>query len=161
MAKVFFAIDSDEAVRFFEKMVENSEELQARHLVIQSVSKVTVGLDSVKILINRKKLLVEICDVLNLPMQMEIEDGMVTISVPIETIKPKTDSFVVEPKRDHTYDPFARTPQELKNWVKGVIWRDRHFSGTTLRQIAEEAGCSDTRVSYLIAESFAVAYSRI
>jgi site-specific DNA recombinase len=156
-AKAFFAIDSDEAVRFFEEMVESSERLQARHLIIQSVSEVTIELDSVKILINRKNLLAEIGQVLNLPVPTAIEDGMVAVSVPIETIKPKTDSFVVEPKRDHTYDPFDRTPQELKNWVKGVIWRDRHFSGTTLRQIAEEAGCSDTRVSYLIVESFAVA----
>jgi cobalamin biosynthesis protein CbiG len=41
-AKGFFALDTDEAVRFFEKMVEDSERLQARHLVIQSVRKVTV-----------------------------------------------------------------------------------------------------------------------
>ena len=82
---------------------------------------------------------------------------MTAITVPVKTIKPKTDFFVVEPKRDHTYDPFDRTPQALKNWVKGAIWRDRHFNGITLHQIAEEAGCSDTHVSYLIAESFAVA----
>ena len=156
-AKAFFVTDSDEAVRFFERMVENFERLQARHLVIQSVSKVTVELDSVKILINRKRLLEEICLVLNQPMLLETDDGMATIAVPIETIKPRTDSFAVEPKRDHTYDPFDRTPQQLKNWVRGVIWRDRHFSGTSLRQIAEEEGCSDALVSHLIAESFTVA----
>jgi hypothetical protein len=111
----------------------------------------------VKILINRKKLLAEISGVLNLQMLLETEDGMAVITAPIETIKPRTDSFVVEPKRDPMYDPFDRKPQELKNWVRGVIWRDRHFSGTSLRQIAEEEGCSDTLVSHLIAESFTVA----
>lgn len=156
-AKGFFVTDTDEAVRFFERIVENSERLQARHLVIQSVSKVTVGLDSVKILINRKKLSAEICHTLNLPMLLLTEDSMATISVPVETIKPRTNSFVVEPKRDHAYDPFDRPPQQLKNWVRGVIWRDRHFAGTSLRQIAEEEGCSDTLVSHLIAESFTVA----
>jgi site-specific DNA recombinase len=155
--KSIFSLEADEQRSLLGDIVENSERLPMRHLIIKSVNKVLIGLDDVKIFIDRRKLLAEICQVQNLPMPQAAEDGIATIMIPVETIKPRTDSFVVEPKRDPAYDPFDRTPQELKNWVRGVIWRDRHFSGTNLRQIAEEEGCSDALVSHLIAESFTVA----
>jgi DNA invertase Pin-like site-specific DNA recombinase len=156
--KILFALDSDEADSFFEKIIENHERLQMRHLVTKSFNKVVIDTDSVKILIDRRKLLAEVCHVLKLAMPQAAEDGTATITIPVEMIKPKTGCFIVEPKiRNNTNDPFDRTPQELKNWVRGVIWRDSHFKGMTIRQIAQEAGCSDSRVASLIAESFAAA----
>ena len=156
-AKELFALESDEHHNLLQNIVENSEKLQMRHLITKSVSKVVIGLESVKIHVDRKKLLSEICHLLNLPMPQLIEGDITAITIPIETIKPKTGSFVIEPRRNNAHDPFDRPPQELKNWVRGVIWRERHFSGMTIRQIAQEADCSESLVGNMIAESFKAA----
>lgn len=129
-----------------------------RQLVVKSVSKVVIGMDNVKILLDRGNLLTGICNNLNLPLPHVTENDVATITVSIEAVKPKTGSFVVEAKtKNDTRDPFDRTPQELKNWVRGVIWRDQHFSGMTIRQIAQESGCSDSLVASLITKGFTAA----
>ena len=55
---------------------------------------------------------------------------------------------------DEASDPFDIAPIELKNLVRGIIWRDRHFAGESLRQIAREENLSDTYVRKVIMQSF-------
>lgn len=156
--KLLLALASDEQFELIEKIVEQSDKLQMRHLVARSVDKVVIGISNVEIFVDRLNLLTEICRNLNLPQLQIPESGMGTITIPIETLKPKTGSFIVKPNvKQQARDPFDRTPQELKNWVKGVIWRDQHFKGMTIRQMAQEAGCSDSLVASLIAKSFTAA----
>ena len=45
-------------------------------------------------------------------------------------------------------------PPQLKNLVRGIIWRDEHFGGLTIRQIAEREYLSEGYVGKLIFESF-------
>lgn len=51
-------------------------------------------------------------------------------------------------------DPFNRPEHEIQNWVKGIVWRDMHFSGKSLSIIAEAEKVHPTYVSRLIDESF-------
>lgn len=51
-------------------------------------------------------------------------------------------------------DPFNRAEYEIQNWVKGVVWRDMHFSGNSLGHIAEVEKVHPTYVSRLIDQSF-------
>lgn len=51
-------------------------------------------------------------------------------------------------------DPFNRAEHEIQNWVKGVVWRDMHFSGKSLGAIAKTENVHPTYVSRLIDESF-------
>ena len=156
--KDFFAFDSDESHSLFKKIAEQSEKLQMRQLITKSVKKIVISVNDVQIITDRKKLLTEICHALNLPMPVMTESNTATITIPIAMIKPNTGSFIIEPRIKTTlHDPLDRTPQELNNWVKGVIWRDKHFKGMTIRKIAREARCSDSRVAALITESFAAA----
>ena len=157
LKKKLLEMDSEDHHEIFEKIIKNVEKLEMRALVTKTVNKIAIDLNDVKIIVDQEKLLTEVCRALHLPMPQMVESDVVTITIPIEMIKPKTGSFVVEPKRNSMHDPFDRTPQELKNWVRGVIWRDNHFRGITIRQMAQEAGCSDSRVASLIAESFTAA----
>lgn len=145
--KSLLSLDYDEQHKLIESIFEQSDKLQMRYLVFKSVNKVVIGLDNVKIFVDLGNLLTEICNNLNLPLPHVTENDVATITVPIEVVKPKTGSFVVEAKtKKDNRDPFDRTPQELKNWVRGVIWRDQHFSGMTIRQIAQET--SDRCITY-------------
>lgn len=153
-AKALLAIDCDDAGEFFKKLPDNVEKMQMRSLITKVISKIVIGLNSATVHMDRKRLLDEITRALNMGVKA-VPDGVATIVIPIDRIKPRTDAFVVEPKAvTGTRDPFDRTPQELKNLVRGIIWRDRHFSGTTISQIAQEEHCSDAWVSSLIAQSF-------
>ena len=51
-------------------------------------------------------------------------------------------------------DPFNRPDHQVQNWVKGVVWRDMHFRGHTLKQIAEKEKVGLSYVARLIDQSF-------
>lgn len=151
-------MNSEEHHEVFEKIIRNIERLEMRPLITQSVTKIVIGLNDVEIIIDRKKLLTEVCQILNLPMPQMADSKMQTITIPIAAIKPKTGSFVIEPKtKSNMTDPFDRTAQELKNWVRGIIWREEHFNGMTMRAIAQKENCSESLVVKLVTESFLAA----
>jgi DNA invertase Pin-like site-specific DNA recombinase len=148
-------MDSEEHHEVFEKIIKNIERLEMRPLVTQSVTKIIIGLNDVEIIVDQEKLLTEVCHVLNLPMPQMVENNTETITIPVAMLKPKTGSSVIEPKtKSNMTDPFDRTAQELKNWVRGIIWRDEHFNGMTMRAIAQKENCSESLVVKLVTESF-------
>lgn len=156
-AKNLLATDCDDAGEFFKKLAGDIEKLQMRRLIIKVINKIVIDLNSATVFVDRKALLDEIARMLNMGVKI-LPEGVATIVIPVDLLKPRTDAFVVEPKAENgSRDPFDLNPQELKNWVRGVIWRDRHFSGTTISQIAQEEHCSEAWVSSLIAQSFTAA----
>lgn len=48
---------------------------------------------------------------------------------------------------------FDQPPETLKKLVQGVIWRNAHFDGMTLKDIARQEGCSEGHVGKVIFES--------
>ena len=48
----------------------------------------------------------------------------------------------------------ALPPTQLKNLVRGVIWCDEHFSGMSMKAIAEREGLSKAGVQKIIMGSF-------
>lgn len=46
---------------------------------------------------------------------------------------------------------------ELRDLVRGVVWRDQHFNCLTIRQIAEREGHSEVFVGRLIHKTFEIA----
>jgi hypothetical protein len=51
-------------------------------------------------------------------------------------------------------DVFDLPSADLKKLVQGVIWRDEHFSGTKMSDIAKRENCSDRHVRKVIMRSF-------
>lgn len=51
-------------------------------------------------------------------------------------------------------DPLAPPSGELRNLVRGLIWRDEHFGGMTLRDIAKREGFSEGYVERCIFKTF-------
>lgn len=48
-------------------------------------------------------------------------------------------------------------PHELRDLVRGIIWRDEHFDGVTIREIARREGHSEVFVGRLIHKSLEIA----
>ena len=51
-------------------------------------------------------------------------------------------------------DPLDLPPDQLKRIVKGIVWRDEHFAGETLRDIAAREKHGENYVNRCIQESF-------
>ena len=51
-------------------------------------------------------------------------------------------------------DPLDLPADQLKRIVRGIIWRDEHFAGTTLKYIAAAGGHGENYVNRCIQESF-------
>ena len=61
-------------------------------------------------------------------------------------------AIVIEPKGAN--DVFNLPADKLKKLVQGVIWRDEHFDGKTLTEIARREKCSDAHIGKCIMSSF-------
>ena len=81
------------------------------------------------------------------------------IDVPFVTGRAKTGSLILAPanKARNTHDPFDRPEPEIRSWVQGVIWRDEHFRGKPLQQIASREGVSATHILKYINKTLEVA----
>ena len=80
------------------------------------------------------------------------------ITAPFQMGGDKTCAIVIRPPATHTpEDIFSLPPHRLKNLVKGIIWRDEHFRGMSIRGIARRERCDDTLVGRLIRESLEIA----
>jgi DNA invertase Pin-like site-specific DNA recombinase len=62
-------------------------------------------------------------------------------------------SVIVEPKSDNNILNNLH-PKAQKTLVRGIIWRDQHFQGMTLNEIASREGLSATYVANTIYQSF-------
>ena len=74
-------------------------------------------------------------------------------SVPFHTRRSHKGAVVIKAE-GKDYDPLDLSSAELKNLVCGVIWRDRHFAGDSMRQIARDENMSEAGVRKTIMRSF-------
>ena len=52
---------------------------------------------------------------------------------------------------------FDLPPHDLRDLIRGVIWRDEHFRGMTIREIAKRDKRSDAFVGGMIRKSLEIA----
>ena len=75
-----------------------------------------------------------------------------TIETSFKTQKSYKGAVVI---KSHTLsDPLDLPPKQLKNLVRGVVWRDEHFNGMSMKSIAEREGISKASVGQIIMRSF-------
>lgn len=80
------------------------------------------------------------------------------ITAPFQISGDKTCAVVIRPTATNTpEDIFSLPPHRLANLMKGIIWRDEHFRGASIRGIARREKCDDTFVGRLIRESLEIA----
>ncbi len=131
-------------------ILDHHHTIPGQELVRTCVEKVTVGLNTVELSINPAgfKHLVETY----LNLTIEGDSGTFRIDLPFTVGKARSGAVVIEP--DGPKDIFDIPPTKLKKLVQGFIWRDEHFDGLTLREIASREGCSEGYVSTAIFGSF-------
>lgn len=78
--------------------------------------------------------------------------------VPFKIGKSWHGAVVIRPPETGTpEDMFDLPPHELRDLIRGFIWRDEHFNGRTIREIAKRDKRSDAFVGGMIRKTFEVA----
>jgi hypothetical protein len=90
---------------------------------------------------------------LKLKLDMPEEKEIYELTLPYITKRALKGVIIIRPDKKKE-DLFDLPPQELRNMIRGFVWRAEHFKGKTIRQIAEKEAFSDAFVGRLITSTF-------
>lgn len=88
----------------------------------------------------------------HLKIALTCQTGEREISVPYQAERTCHGTVIIKPEGKN--DPFDLPAKNLKKLVQGIIWRDEHFNGVSLKSIARREGCSQDYVGSAIFYSF-------
>ncbi len=144
--------DHKDALRI---IVAQQAQIDFRMLVAKAVLRIEVGAEALSAHISCKQMLSALLEILELDAYLEPSCETTTIEIPVAALRPRSGHTIIPAQRkSKSGDPFDRSPQELKDWVRGIIWRDDHFKGMTIRAIAQRDNCSESLVAKMIQYSF-------
>jgi len=138
-----------------EHLLKHRETIPAYDLIQKCVVKITINLDELTLKIKPKsfKKLVE----KHLNVSVTQCDEVFEILVPYKTSRAKRGAIVIESKDGA--DIFDLPTTSLKKLVQGTIWRDEHFDGMALKDIATRENCSQAYVGKAVFDSFDILLS--
>lgn len=125
------------------------------HDVTDVIQRVVVDVDSLIIKVNRAVLCHYLEKTLELKLSQPVEVQSYEITLPYIAKRALRGVTIVRPDQGKK-DIFDLPPQELRNLIRGFVWRDAHFNGDTLEQIAARESFSDAFVGRLIRRTFEV-----
>lgn len=125
-------------------------------LVLKGVEKVTIDQAQITIFVKIKKLSQLLSSNLHIAMP-QTSDETKEISISYLTRRAHKGAIVIQPdKPDAGKDLLDLPSGELRNIVRGLIWRDEHFGGMTLRDIAKRERFSEGYVGQCIFRTFEI-----
>lgn len=129
--------------------------ISTRIPIRQAIKRIEIDTDSITMQIDISKLSQVISDELAIGMP-EPEKEIKTRQIPYLTCRAHQDVMIVDAEHAPAKDPLDLPPTELKNLIRGTIWRDEHFDGLTIREIAERESFSEAFIGRCIFKSLEV-----
>lgn len=137
-----------------EHILKRHEDIPAYDLVRTCIERVSIDLNQLTIHVRTSRF-AKLAET-HLGVKIEAHDDAFEIVVPFKVGKARRGALVIKPEGRDILD---LPPAELKKLVQGVVWREEHFSGKTLTEIARREGCSDAHVRKYIMQSFETLYA--
>lgn len=122
-------------------------------MVEQCVEKIIVKEDAICVGLKVNMLAQLVSDGLGRKFPKLIDKESIRLDFPYTAWKQKKGSIVIAPHKKPE-DILDLPPEKIKKLVQGIIWRDEHFSGMTLKDIALHEKCSEAYVGTAIFMSF-------
>lgn len=130
--------------------------LPGKDLIIQATQKVIVDHQSITVAVKIIGLSNFIAEHLRIHMPQPV-DEVREIKIPYITRRAHRGAIVIDVNKVATEkDPLDLPSGELRNLVRGLIWRDEHFGGMTLKDIGKKEGFSEGYVGQCIFKSFSL-----
>lgn len=121
----------------------------------RGVRKALIGIDTVNIHIDVSGLAKLMEEQLALALPVTEVGETAEIIVPYQARKSWRGTVVIKDSLAAS-DPLDLPPHELRDLIRGLVWRDQHFGGLTMRQIAKRDGHSEVFVGRLIHKTFEI-----
>lgn len=127
-------LDAERYHREISYMAGQNISSQMSDVVRAAIVKVVVGADSLALEVNLSALKDELCRSSKLSLPKIPENSSETIIVPFKVSRAEKGAIVI---KSETGDcgPLDLPAQGLKNLIRGIVWRDEHFSGKTLDSV--------------------------
>ena len=156
-ASAFLDISQETGHPLLKKIIEKQAMIPARSLLMETVNRVVVDTGHITIEIKIASLVKLLSE--QMGIQIPRQEGQAeTKEVQISYIARRAHkgAIVIEPGKDSTRknDALDLPTADLKNLVRGTIWRDDHFKGLTIRQIAKREKFSEGFVGKCIFRTF-------
>lgn len=103
-----------------------------------------------------------VCEFLNQELQLSLppsqEDQIHEFTTAWRISRSKRGAIRIDARSEHLPkdDPFNRPEHEIQKWVKGVVWREQHFKGKSISEIARDENIDMRYVSRLITQSLQI-----
>ena len=125
-------------------IIDHQSSIRAAQLFSKSISKVIVKRSSLVIQIDISALRDVISENLKLGLPEIFSEEVIELTTTYKTRKANSGAVVIEPEKYR--DPLDLPQNELENLVKGLVWREEHFSGSPLQMIADKYGHSKSHI---------------
>lgn len=116
------------------------------------VQKVIVGQEIVTLEIAPHLLRDFLEEKLNLSISTKPEKFYI-LSIPFSIKRANKGAIIMSPKNNKN-DPLDLPPHQLRNLIRGIVWRDEHFNGASIEDIAIREGLSKSGIRKIIMGSF-------
>jgi hypothetical protein len=117
------------------------------------VDRITVKSDRLDIDICIRKLTEYIAKHANIDLG-DSSSSTFQITTSFKLRKANNGALILNPQGEYTRDRFDLPSDHLQRIVRGTIWREEHFNGTTLKAISRETGFGQNYISRCIYDSF-------
>lgn len=131
----------------------NQTKPQSKDLIPYCINNIIVSKECLDIEINLTKLHAYLCETLNLTIPNRFDAETHIITSPFSIQRAHKGAVLIKPDTPERSLPDL-PPVELRNLIRGVIWRDRHFEGESIRSIATQENLSESGVRKIIMGSF-------
>ncbi|WP_049782135.1 recombinase family protein [Micavibrio aeruginosavorus] len=157
MASALLTIPEGTGQPLLRMVLERHDRITANDLLMDAVNKVTIGHEQIVIELKMQELIRLLADtgIGGLPQDdiPEIKE----IQAAYITRRAHKGSIIIDAHNRDKKDPLDLPGHELKNLIRGLIWRDEHFGGATIRAIATREKLSDGFVGQCIFKTFELA----
>jgi len=110
----------------------------------KSISKIIIKRSSLVIQMDSSVFRDVISENLKLGLPEIFNEEVIELTTAYKTRKANNGAVVIEPEQYR--DPLDLPQNELENLVKGLVWREEHFGGSTLQMIADKYGHSKSHI---------------
>ncbi|HAJ90244.1 MAG TPA: hypothetical protein DCM27_04425 [Rhodospirillaceae bacterium] len=128
-----------------------------RQTLFGVITQVMVAPENLEIEISVKALRDQIEEKLGVWLPQVSPDITSKITAPFEANRTRNGALLIQPEGS-SKDLLKLPPEHLKRLLQGIIWRQEHFAGKTIRAISRETSHSEALISKLINASLDVGF---
>jgi hypothetical protein len=148
-------VDFEEDYDAVSKIVANLEELTTEEL-LGLVKRVIIRDGQMSIQVCANRFIAWAADKCCVPLQALEAEAVMKLQVPFQTRRAAKGAWVIRSEKEPD-GVLGLPPQELTNLVRGIVWRDEYFTGTSVTTIAEREGLDPSHIHRLIRRSLEIA----